>query len=156
MNLYKKLSRLFVLAFVVLYVSCLCILPDDVRHASIFKNCTNDTLLIWVSHHNCIDSVTLLLSPLYSLDNDIADTTEIYLGKRTTVKFNDFIFPDSTCATTTEALFLEQDTCFFFLVKWKDAKNYSWDEIRAKKLYKKWITTKNKDGDCDRNIRYDY
>jgi hypothetical protein len=25
---------------------------------------------------------------------------------------------------------------------------------RAKKLYRRWVTVKNKDGDCDRNIRY--
>ena len=31
---------------------------------------------------------------------------------------------------------------------------HSWDEIRAKKLYRRWVTVKNKDGDCDRNIRY--
>lgn len=74
----------------------------------------------------------------------------------TAVKDYDLIYPDSICATTAEALFSNQDTCYFFLIKWKDAKNYSWDGIRAKKLYKKWITTKNKDGDCDRNIRYDY
>jgi hypothetical protein len=41
------------------------------------------------------------------------------------------------------------------LVKWQDAKQYSWDEIRAKKLYRRWVTVKNKDGEFDRNIKYD-
>jgi len=31
---------------------------------------------------------------------------------------------------------------------------YSWDEIREQKLYRRWIVTKDKDGNYDRNIRY--
>ena len=46
------------------------------------------------------------------------------------------------------------DTCFFFLLKNEDVKNHSWDEIRAKKLYKKWITVRNKEGEFDTNIKY--
>lgn len=46
------------------------------------------------------------------------------------------------------------DTCFFFLIRNEDVKNHSWDEIRAKKLYKKWITVRNKEGEFDTNIKY--
>ncbi|MBO7100328.1 MAG: hypothetical protein J6W21_10735 [Bacteroidaceae bacterium] len=45
------------------------------------------------------------------------------------------------------------DTCYFFLIKWSDAKKYSWDEIRDKKMYRTWIVTKDKDGNYDTNIR---
>ena len=43
---------------------------------------------------------------------------------------------------------------FFFLIRNEDVKNHSWDEIRAKKLYKKWITVRNKEGEFDTNIKY--
>jgi hypothetical protein len=155
MNSFYKFCRFLVVTSTIIYVSSSCLFLGDVIHVVKFKNCTNDTLLVCASHHDCIDSVALLLSSLYGFDNDILDSTGIFLWDRTAVKDYDLIYPDSICATTAEALFSNQDTCYFFLVRWNDAKNYSWDGIRAKKLYKKWITIKNKDGDCDRNIRYE-
>ena len=49
---------------------------------------------------------------------------------------------------------LKFDHYYFFLIKLEDAKNHSWDEIRAKKLYKKWITVKKENGEFDTNIKY--
>ena len=43
---------------------------------------------------------------------------------------------------------------FRIMKKLEDAKNHSWDEIRAKKLYKKWITVKKENGEFDTNIKY--
>jgi len=40
------------------------------------------------------------------------------------------------------------------LIKWSDAKRYSWNEIREQKLYRRWIVARDKDGNYDRNIRY--
>jgi hypothetical protein len=64
------------------------------------------------------------------------------------------VLPDSLCGIEPDILFLNSDTCYFFLIKYEDAKNNSWDEIRAKKLYKKWITVRNKEGEFDTNIKY--
>ena len=46
------------------------------------------------------------------------------------------------------------ENCYFFLVKWGDAKKYTWDEIRKNKLYRKWVITRDKNGEYDTNIRY--
>ena len=143
-----------------------CIPGCDWGTLLIFKNCTQDTLFIGASQYNNIDSVDCQLFPDYNkLANNSLDTTGTSLWKNIEkpygkgfvyIKFwkDGYIYPDSTCTIKENRLFEDNDTCFFFLVKWKDAKQYSWDEIRAKKLYRRWVTVKNKDGDCDRNIRY--
>lgn len=65
------------------------------------------------------------------------------------------MFPDSLCSTDEECLFdIAYDSCYFFLIRWRDVKNSSWDEIRTKKLYHKWLITRDSDGQFDRNIRY--
>lgn len=46
------------------------------------------------------------------------------------------------------------ENCYFFLVKWGDAKKYTWDEIRENKLYRKWVATRNKKDEYEKNIRY--
>ena len=66
---------------------------------------------------------------------------------------NEAIFPDSTCRTDYYLL-RKTDTAYFFLIKWSDAHRYSWDEIRVNKLYRKWVVTRDKDGNYDKNIRY--
>ena len=43
---------------------------------------------------------------------------------------------------------------YFFLVKYRDAKSYSYDDIYAKKKYEVFVVTKNSNGDFDRNIKY--
>ena len=156
MYLYNKFRIRIIIGVVIVLCMMISCIPSvcSSRHVAIFKNCTDDTLLICVSRYDCIDSILLELSPLYRQASNDIDTITITQWEETSIKRNDFVFPDSLCVTDAEALFVSQDTCYFFLVKWNDAKNYSWDEIRAKKLYKRWITTKNKDGDCDRNIRY--
>ena len=123
-------------------------------------------MFIGASQYNNIDSVDCQLFPDYNqLANNNLDTTGTSLWKNIEkpygkgfvyIKFwkDGYIYPDSTCTIKENRLFEDNDTCFFFLVKWKDAKKYSWDEIRAKKLYRRWVAVKNKDGDCDRNIRY--
>jgi hypothetical protein len=63
------------------------------------------------------------------------------------------ILPDSICGISGNYLSCITDTCYFFLVKLKDAKRHSWNEIRSKKLFRKWIVTRNKNGEFDRNIK---
>lgn len=166
----KDINNIILLGFflIILCTVSSCISVFDSGVAVGFKNCTSDTLYIGASNYDHIDSVNCQLFPHYNIiANSTIDTTNISLwedkiinqnGSTIYIPFrkNHFVYPDSICVINANCLFEDTDTCYFFLVKWNDAKNYSWDEIRAKKLYKKWITTKNKDGDCDRNIRYDY
>jgi len=133
-----------------------------------FKNCTNDTLYICASHYDNIDSVDCQLDPHYYLpDNSILDTTDVSLWEIKTLKIGDYycdfvpckdwyIYPDSICSIDYYYLNDKDktDTCYFFLIKWSDAKKYSWDEIREQKLYRKWVVTRDKKGEFDRNIRY--
>lgn len=164
----KSINNIILLGIIPIILCAIssCIPVFDSFTAIPFKNCTNDTLFIGASSYDHIDSVDCPLFPHYNIiANSILDTTDISLwedkiksqdGCSVYIKFrkDEFVYPDSICVISANYLFKDTDTCYFFLVKWNDAKNYSWDEIRAKKLYKRWITTKNKDGDCDRNIRY--
>lgn len=131
-----------------------------------FVNCTNDTLFIGASHYNNIDSIDAQLVPDY-YDSISLDTTNISLWEDRIIKIDSasfnvnaykdcFIYPDSMC--TIEYCYMndksKSDTTYFFLIKWSDAKRYSWDEIRENKLYRKWFAVRNKKGEFDRNIRY--
>ncbi len=133
-----------------------------------FQNCTGDTLYIGASHYDNIDSIDEQLEPCWWIPaNSILDTTDVSLWEKKTEHTNDYywvfeanrdwyIYPDSSCSTNYYYLFDngKNDTCYFFLIKWSDAKKYSWDEIRDKKMYRKWIVTRNKKGEYDEKIRY--
>ena len=117
-----------------------------------FVNCTNDTLFICPSHCNDIDSIYDRAFPLYSQsrcmdDYVLLEVNGLYIHN------NEAIFPDSTCWTNYYKL-RKTDTAYFFLIKWSDARKYSWDEIRKKKLYRKWVATRNKKDEYEKNIRY--
>ena len=133
-----------------------------------FKNHTSDTLYIGASHYDDIDSIDEQLEPCWWIPtNSILDTTDVSLWERKTEHSDDYycvfeanrdwyIYPDSICSI--DDCYLndkdKSDTCYFFLIKWSDAKRYSWDEIRANKLYRKWVVTRDKNGEHDMNIRY--
>ena len=124
---------------------------DYVRN-ELFVNCTNDTLFICPSHCNDIDSIYDRAFPLYSQSrcmNDyvLLEVNGLYIHN------NEAIFPDSTCWTNYYKL-RKTDTAYFFLIKWSDARKYTWDEIRKNKLYRKWIVTRDKNDEYDTNIRY--
>jgi hypothetical protein len=134
-----------------------------------FKNCTNDTLFVGASHCDNIDSIDCQLEPRYHhiTENSILDSTDVSLWEIKVVKTGDYyvdfipckygyIYPDSIGSIDDCYLYDKgkPDTTYFFLIKWSDAKRYSWDEIRKKKLYRRWIVAKDKKGEYDRNIRY--
>ena len=124
---------------------------DYVRN-ELFVNCTNDTLFICPSHCNDIDSIYDRAFPLYSQSrcmNDyvLLEVNGLYIHN------SEAIFPDSTCRTDYYLL-RKTDTTYFFLIKWSDAKKYTWDEIRKNRLYCKWIVTRDKNDEYDTNIRY--
>lgn len=132
-----------------------CIPIIHTRTLAVFKNCTNDTVYIGASHYDNIDSVNEQVSPHYNfVPNNSLDTTDISLWKRAHFRSDYFVYPDSACSIDADYLFHNTDTCYFFLIKWENTKRFSWDEIRAKKLFHRWIVTRDKEGKFDKNIRY--
>ena len=124
---------------------------DYVRN-ELFVNCTNDTLFIFPSHCNDIDSIYNRVFPLYSQSRCMNDYVLLEVNGLYILN-NEAIFPDSTCMTDYYLL-RKTDTAYFFLIKWSDARKYTWDEIRKKKLYRKWVATRNKKDEYEKNIRY--
>ena len=153
MNITKNKRNLLVCisAIASLFSSCSQADMDRLTFAE-FKNSTNDTLFVGVSSYNTIDSVGWMLEPLYSFEDSIVgnDKDSCLLNEF----YADRIYPDSVGKIYDYMLFDNSDTCYFFLIKYEDAKNHSLDEIRAKKLYKKWKVVRKKYGGYDRNIRY--
>jgi hypothetical protein len=166
MNIIKKNRNLLVCISVIVSLLSSCIPVMDSVSLVGFKNCTNDTLVIGGSDYDNIDSVwffkdvnKLSKEPLLtSIDSIILSDIKHYCD--TTINQEEIFeknkegmitYPDSLFFVNEYCLF---DQYFFFLIKLEDAKNHSWDEIRAKKLYKKWKVVRKKYGGYDRNIRY--
>ena len=175
MNMNKKNRNLLVCISVIasLLSSCLPVM-DSVTLVG-FKNCTNDTLIIGKSDCNDIDSAWWFgkrferpsKEPLLtSIDSILLDVSKNYLESWEFYDEEDkaitptelaeknreeiIVYPDSLYFVNEYLLFDK----YFFLIKLEDAKNHSWDEIRAKKLYKKWFTVKKENGEFDTNIKY--
>ena len=151
MNINRKSSFLWGVVIFVLFQLSSC----DPVTALWFKNCTSDTLFIGASHYDDIDSVCNRLLPPLSA-GEVGDTTLLTLWGWTDCYIHNYeaIFPDSFCYIYEHRLFNNTDTSYLFLVKWSDAHRCSWDEIRANKLYRKWVVTRDKNGEHDMNIRY--
>ena len=173
MNITKKNRNLLVCISVIVSLLSSCIPVMDSVTLVGFKNCTNDTLVIGESDYDNIDSVwfgsidvdrlskeslfTSIDSILLDINKDYLESCEFYDEENITPeelteknKEGMITYPDSLFFVNEYRLFDR----YFFLIKLEDAKNHSWDEIRAKKLYKKWITVRNKDGEFDTNIKY--
>ncbi|TGX79995.1 hypothetical protein E5358_14055 [Palleniella muris] len=136
-----------------LIYSCIPTMCAYYRHNVLFRNCTYDTLFIAGSHINNIDSIEGLLFPHYNSQCNDIDTAEIYLWDNSNSR-KLFVYPDSLCSVDSNYLYQGSGTYYFFLIKWRDAKRYSWNDIRTKKLYRKWVVKKDENGEFDRNIRY--
>ena len=155
MNITKKNRNLLVCFSVIASLLSSCVI--DFESNVHFKNCTNDTLFVGVSSYNNIDSAYCLLKPLlwYNEDGRLYNNKDYCLWNDNHAGEKK-IYPDSVGLIIESMLFDRNhtDTCFFFLLRNEDVKNHSWDEIRAKKLYKKWITVKKENGEFDTNIKY--
>lgn len=169
MNITKKTRNLLVCISVIVSLLSSCITGWDSVTLVGFKNCTNDTLVIGGSDYDNIDSVwffkdvnKLSKEPLLtSIDSIIlSDIKHIKHYCDTTINQEEIFeknkegmitYPDSLFFVNEYFLF---DHYYFFLIKLEDAKNHSWDEIRAKKLYKKWVVDRKINGGYDRNIKY--
>ncbi len=149
MNTNIRIKYLFRMILAIAFLLCT---STTCMRVPCFKNCTNDTLFIGASLYNNIDSVKYVVwgeSPFSDSGPDtLLGNGNFYFGSR------DVVYPDSICITPDAGLFSRSDTTYFFLIKWSDAKRYSWDEIREQKLYRRWIVTRDKDGNYDTNIRY--
>jgi len=96
------------------------------------------------------------VTPWYYIQFDSTgiDTAGVSLWKKGYVRSDCFVLPDSACDVNYNYLFQDHDTCYFFLIKYSDAKHHSWDEIREKRLYRKWVVTRKEDGTFNKDIRY--
>lgn len=173
MNITKKNRNLLVCISVIVSLLSSCIPVMDSVTLVGFKNCTNDTLVIGESDYDNIDSVwfgsidvdrlskeslfTSIDSILLNINKDYLESCEFYDEENITPeelteknKEGMITYPDSLFFVNEYRLFDR----YFFLIKLEDAKNHSWDEIRAKKLYKKWKVVRKKYGRYDKNIRY--
>ena len=175
MNITKKNRNLLMCFSVIAFLLSSCIpVMDSVTLVS-FKNSTNDTLIIGESLYNDIDSAWWFgkrferpsKEPLLtSIDSILLDVSKNYLESCEFYDEEDkaitptelaeknreeiIVYPDSLYFVNEYLLFDK----YFFLIKLEDAKNYSLDEIRAKKLYKKWVIERKMFGRYDRNIKY--
>jgi hypothetical protein len=155
MNKKNNVIILWATNLALLFSISSCIPIVDSKVAVGFRNCTNDTLFIGASHYDNIDNVDNQLLPNYNIIcNSNFKITNLSLWKRISTQGDFFVYPDSTCLIDDNYLFGNKDTCYFFLIKWRNAKRYSWDEIRTKKLFYRWIVTRDPEGKFDRNIRY--
>ena len=173
MNIIKKNRNLLVCISVIVSLLSSCIPVMDSVTLVGLKNCTNDTLVIGESDYDNIDSVwfgsidvdrlskeslfTSIDSILLDINKDYLESCEFYDEENITPeelteknKEGMITYPDSLFFVNEYRLFDR----YFFLIKLEDAKNHSWDEIRAKKLYKKWVVDRKINGGYDRNIKY--
>ena len=162
-NICLKLLGGFIISSCVLCFAILCIvfiylhIPGVWHHSIRFKNCTNDTLYIGASHYDNIDSLSWQMEPIYyKYYNNWpqVDTTNVSLWKDVYVNADGCIYPDSICLANVENVFLNSDTGYLFLIKYRDAKQYTWDEIRKRQLYHRHIVVRDAEGNYERNIRY--
>lgn len=152
MNINKR-NRCF-LSVVILFFYILATSTSCVRNIG-FVNYTSDTLVVGTAYYDNIDSVKYKLwCGVNSSTNAELDT--LWKDHDFYFDIGDIIYPDSIGGIDECCLFNfgKTDTCYFFLIKWSDAKRYSWDEIRDKKMYHTWIVTRNKKGEFDKNIKY--
>lgn len=152
MKIDKKYRNLLGGIAIILSLVSSCIPICDSRTIAIFTNRTNDTLFIGASHYDTIDSVDCLLQPAYlPIDSDLYPS-KVTLWNGIDVQ-GDIVYPDSLFTIDGNYLFNNTDTCYFFLIKWKDAKNHLWDEIRMKKLKIRKIVVRDCNGKFDQTIQ---
>ena len=137
---------------IILCVLVSCLPHFDSRTLAIFQNCTDDTLFIGASHFDNIDSVDYPLYANCRCANSNTDSVDIILWKGKNVHSDALVFPDSTFLIDADWLFMDNDTCYLFLIKWEYAKKCSWNEIRNKKLFNRKIVTIYSEGNYNNFI----
>ena len=148
MKTMKYLRKLVYSVALILFVFSSCVYDSYCDY--IFMNRTGDSLFIGASYYDEIDSVDYQLEPLFYDRGFHPDTLTIW--NKICVQDN-IIYPDSSFRINSVYLSVNNDSCYLFLVKWRDANDYSWDEIRMKKLYRRRKVVRNSDGDFDRTIQ---
>lgn len=152
----KKLF-IFNVFLMILYLVSSCLPFGYYKRSVEFKNCTGDTLIIGHSYFDAIDSVHCQILPAYDIPGiEELDSINVPVNKELSLRGIIAVFPDSTCCEDSVYLFSRKDTCYFFLIKFEDVKRNSWKDICAKKLYHKWMVVRDKNGNLDKDIRYEY
>lgn len=126
----------------------------DFRQDFIVVNCTNDTLYCGVSQYDNVDSVHYPIVPFSDISTGYTDTADVYLWNGLNVR-NYAVLPDSLCTNSITTLFERNDTGFIFYIKRQTAKQYSWEDICKKRLYKKISITREDKEKCGTIKLYD-
>lgn len=132
----KHLGKILIL---VLVLNSCCI---DTKHRGfVIWNCTNDTLLFDLSTSETIkDDIYWGIHPEDTFRLFPEDTTTVYVnGKKTTFLNYYYAVPDTFAGGVYP---FPKGTCYLYTIKWQVATRYSFDEIRAKKLYDRRVVTK--------------
>lgn len=138
MNTKKiTLGSLFI-SVLLLFILCSCIM--DRKTTFFIKNSTNDTLLIELS-----ESDTLVNKKYWSKrDEEIkipVDSKELETVLSNSI-IGHFAIPNAVLFVNP-SVFLLNDTCYIYAIKWSEAKHNTFDEIRTRRLYDKRVVTKD-------------
>ena len=120
----------------ILYVFASCLM-DKVTTFYV-KNCTKDSLLININRTDTlVDWQFWLIEDAHPMSQ--YDTRVFYDAFHLAV-VNSQALPDSTICIDPY-IFQRYDSCYIYAIKYSVAKNYSMDDIRAKKLYDRQVVT---------------
>ena len=113
------------------------------------KNCTNDTLYFGISEYDNIDSVRdILTSDRYIYDTcAVSEDLSLWNGENL---FESDVYPNDSAGCIYH---VSTFPCYIFIIKRQVAKQFSWEEIRAKGLYDKCCVTE-KDFNNDHIFEY--
>ena len=127
----RKKTILIVLICSLINTSCLPVF--DTLTLLFIDNHSNDTIIVGMAGHNCIDSVTCFMSSTIHHESEIDFNGNNYLnlGK------GSMIMPDSVGEYGTMAMFSTSQTNsrYFFIIKWETAKKHTWEEICREEIY---------------------
>jgi len=148
----KNIDKILILVLLNLVVLNSCCI--DTKHRGfVIWNCTNDTLLFDLSTSETIDDdIYWGIHPEDTFRIFPEDTISVYVkGKKTTFLNHYYAIPDTFAGRIYP---FPKSTCYLYAIKWRVATRYSFDEIRAKKLYDRRVVTKKDFQDHIYEYRY--
>ena len=129
------MKKILVSITILLFTSCLPVF--DTIPMMLIVNRTEDTILVGHSYYNNIDSIDRFIESLE------LDTTEVLfrLKGNIVIKTSNKIAPDSFGITDARVYSGQDHKIYFFILRYKVAKNHSWSEIRKSHLYDTLLVT---------------
>ena len=133
---WQKIVRQSLSILMILYVFASCLM-DKVTTLYV-KNCTKESLLINVTRTDTLaDWQFWSMEDEYDMSqNDTGVIDDVFH----LAVVNCQALPDSTICIDPY-IFQRYDSCYIYAIKYSVAKNYSMDDIRAKKLYDRQVVT---------------